>query len=70
LVAIYFFEIEKSGTIGRNIVTISADIHLDLENGSWVIVGWFQHASDSNDMKYFQVYGSLRKSGSGSAGRI
>lgn len=53
-VAIYSFEIEKPGTIGRNIATISADIHLALKNGSWVIVGWFQRGSDSSDMEYFQ----------------
>ena len=49
-----FFEIEKQDTIGRNIATISADIHLAQENGSWVIVGWIQRDSDRAGMEYFQ----------------
>lgn len=53
-VAIYSFEIEKQDTIGRNIATISADIHLAQENGSWVIVGWIQRDSDRAGMEYFQ----------------
>lgn len=53
-VAIYSFEIEKPNMVGRNIVAVSADVHLAMENGSWVIVGWFQHDSDTTDTEYFQ----------------
>jgi hypothetical protein len=52
-VAIYSFEAVKAGTVGRNIAAVSADIHLALENGSWVIVEWFQRDADRTDMEYF-----------------
>lgn len=53
-VALYSFEVEKPGAIGRNIAAVSADIHLALENGSWVIVGWFQRDAGRTGMDYFQ----------------
>lgn len=53
-VAIYSFEEENPDAIGRNIAVMSADVHLALENGSWVIVGWFQQDTDRPNMEYFQ----------------
>lgn len=52
-VAIYSFEVVKADTIGRNIATVSADIDLALENGSWTIVRWTQRDANRTDMAYF-----------------
>ncbi len=52
-VIIYSFEIVKADTIGRNIATVSADIDLALENGSWVIIRWSQRDANRRDMAYF-----------------
>jgi hypothetical protein len=53
-VVVYSLEMVIPGTIGRNIAPVSADVHLALENGSWVIVGWFQLDENSTDMEYYK----------------
>lgn len=61
-VIIYSFEIVKSDTIGRNIATVSADIDLALENGSWIIVRWTQRDANRTDMAYFTNIFSRKES--------
>lgn len=61
-VIIYSFEIVKADTIGRNIATVSADIDLALENGSWIIVRWTQRDANRTDMAYFTNIFSRKES--------
>lgn len=63
-VAVYSFEVVDPNTIGKNIATASADVDLALENGSWVIVNWYQRDDNREDIAYFTNMFSRQESAS------